>query len=107
VNYPAQNLDRLSDDVRALISYMFKYVSVGWTSCYMIEVKLDDPMKHLMDGGEGLSTHGGNGSTCYAYHLGDPDWAVIHCDSREWKELESPELVLKGLKLVRELCSSD
>lgn len=78
------NLDKLSEEARSYIRAFFERVWVGWTLCYMVEVKLDDPINHLGDGGDGLIIHGGNGSRSYAKHYGDPEWSVIHCEDAAW-----------------------
>ena len=75
----AQNLEHLTDAARDLIAFLFT-CPTGWTLTYMVEVRLDDPVEHLLAGGEGLERHGGNGSRGYAKHLGDPEWCVVHVD---------------------------
>ena len=45
---PAHNLDALNDDARALIACYFT-LPTGWTDTYMVEVRLDNPMEHLLD----------------------------------------------------------
>ena len=44
----------------------------------VIEVRLDDPVSHLLLGGEGLWMHAGSDSYHYLYHLEDDDWAVVY-----------------------------
>jgi hypothetical protein len=66
-----------------MIALMFTMVT-GWTNTYMVEVRLDNPIKNMLEGGEGLDTHGGNGSKCYAKHIDDPDWAVVHFKDDDW-----------------------
>ena len=80
----AQNLDKLNVQARNLIAFLFT-MPTGWTLTYMVEVKLDDPVHHLLEGGYGLERHGGNGSRCYAKHIDDDEWAVIHVDDvKHW-----------------------
>jgi hypothetical protein len=81
-----QNQDMLNDIEKGLVAYAFERLIVGWTNCYMLEVRLDASALHILDGGDGLVTHGGNGSRCYAKHLGDPDWAVIHIEDEDWDQ---------------------
>jgi hypothetical protein len=94
MNLPAQNLDKLNEDTKALIAYIFNKIYVGWTLCYMVEVKLDDPVNNLLN--DRNIVHGGNGSPHYAQHIGDNDWAVIHCDNVEWQNINSEALILRG-----------
>jgi len=84
----AQNLDKLNELDKSLIAWMFANHVVGWTYCYMLEVKLDTPGKNILEGGGGLVTHGGNGSRSYAKHYGDDEWAVIHADDEDWMALD-------------------
>ena len=84
----AHNLDKLPPDALPLIKLIFEQMVVGWTNCYMVEVKLDNPIHHLEYGGPGLKTHGGSGSRDYAEHLKDNDWAVVHVDDEDWKALD-------------------
>lgn len=76
----AQNLHRLSQDEKNMIALMFNAITTGWSKTYMVEVHLDNPMENILEGGDGLVRHGGNGSRCYAKHIGDPDWCMIHID---------------------------
>ena len=81
------NLDKLDPLSKLFITWMFENQIVGWTKCYMVEVKLDEPVEHLLNGGGGLTVHGGNGSKCYSKHFEEDDWACIHCEDEDWKEL--------------------
>jgi hypothetical protein len=83
----SQNLNKLSQDEKDLIALLFT-MQTGWTNTYMVEVKLNDSINNLLGGGDGLETHGGNGSKCYAKHWDDPEWAIIHCEDEDW--LENP-----------------
>ena len=65
----SQNLNKLNKLDKALIAWMFANHVVGWTYCYMIEVKLDAPGRNILEGGDGLVTHGGNGSRSYGKQL--------------------------------------
>jgi hypothetical protein len=81
----SQNLDKLSQEEKDLIALLFT-MQTGWTNTYMVEVKLDNVINNLLDGGNGLENHGGNGSKCYTKHWGDPEWAIIHCEDEDWLE---------------------
>lgn len=79
------NIDRLTPEQQDLAALLFT-LTTGWTLTYMIEVKLNDPISNMLNGGnDGLCMHGGNGSRCYTKHMDDPDWIVIHKDDvPEW-----------------------
>lgn len=83
----SQNLDKLSPEALDLIAVVMLQENFVWPHSYMIEVRLDDPVHHLLHGGEGLGVHAGGGSRHYAKYLGHPDWAVVHLedeDVRDW-----------------------
>jgi len=93
----AHNLDKLTDEQKDLVALLFT-TPCGWTDTYMVEVKLDNPTKHMTEGGPGFSKHGGNGSRCYARHDGHPDWCVVHVnDVPDW---DIPAMAKRGLKAV-------
>jgi hypothetical protein len=94
----SHNLDKLPDEAKRMIGLLFRQATVGWTNGYAFEVMLDNPVKNLLDGGEGLVSHGGNGSRCYLKHVGDPDWAVVHCCDEDWKALDVPNPSLDDLR---------
>jgi len=94
------NQDKLTADERGVIAWMFDQMPVGWTKCYMVEVQIDDAMNRLLSGGNGLHTHGGNGSRCYAHHYDDPGWAVIHCDDADWDQETN---LARGLQVIEHL----
>jgi len=79
----SQNLDKLSQDAKDLIALLFT-MQTGWTNTYMVEVKLDDPINNLLNGGDGLETHGGNRSKCYAKHWDNSEWAIVHYEDEDW-----------------------
>jgi len=95
-----QNLQKLSQEALDLIAYSFKNFMVGWTLCYMVEIRLDDPVHHILSGGPGLKTHGGNGSRHYANHYGDDDWAIIHVDDASWQALPHDEMAERATKVL-------
>jgi len=71
-------------EIYLIMAYMFKHQECGWTYVYMVEVKLDAPIMHLFNGGDGLVVHGGNGSRRYAKHWDDPEWLVVHCEDEDF-----------------------
>ena len=80
----AQNLEKLTAEQADLIALFFT-LPTGWTNTYMVEVRLDDPTYHLLNGGGGLCRHGGNGSRCYTKHAGESGWCIVHQeDVSEW-----------------------
>ena len=103
----AHNLDKLNRLDRSLVAWMFANHVVGWTYCYMLEVKLDTPGKHILDGGDGMVTHGGNGSRSYAKHYGDPDWAIIHTEDEDWLALDQVALLENATAYLRGVLGDD
>lgn len=86
-----QNVDKLTDEQRDLVALLFTQ-ECGWTLTYMVEVRLDDPIRHMLWGGNGLVVHGGGGSKHYAKHVDDPCWAIVHtADVPEWNVSEMAE----------------
>ena len=86
-----QNVGRLTDEQRDLVALLFTQ-ACGWTLTYMVEVRLDDPIRHMLCGGDGLVVHGGGGSKHYAKHVDDPGWAIVHAaDVPEWNISEMAE----------------
>ena len=96
----AHNLDKLPEDARALVALFFDRIATGWTGTYMIEVKLDDPVSHLLEGGDGLHRHGGCGSRCYANYYNNPEWAVIHVDDEDWQTLDKTPLLTRADEII-------
>jgi len=88
-----QNLDKLPPDALDLVALCFEHVIVwGIMPCNMIEVKLDDPIHHILEGGDGFRSHGGNGSGCYLHHAGDPEWAVVASFEEYWADMPQAEM---------------
>jgi len=83
----SQNSNGLSRDALNLIAWIFENKTVGWTKCYAVEVKLDDPIFHIIEGGDGLVTHGGNGSRDYYNNRNDQEWAIIHVEDVTWQSM--------------------
>jgi hypothetical protein len=100
-----QNLDKLEDRIKAIISWsmqrLYAYDFGVPMLPYMIEVKLDNPLAHLLNGGDMVS-HRGNGSKCYAKHSGDPEWAIIHFEDEDFQLFLTDEWVDRGREVLRE-----
>jgi len=96
----AHNLDKLTQEEKDLVALLFT-METGWTKTYMVEVKLDNPINNMLHGGEGLHTHGGNGSKCYAKYMNDSDWAVIHSEDEDW--IANPGDVKKALDKIQSM----
>jgi hypothetical protein len=94
----SQNLNKLSQTEKDLIALTFDIIT-GWTLTYMVEVKLDNVINNILDGGDNLIRHGGNGSKCYAKHWDDPGWAIIHIDDEDWKA--NPGDANRGLEFLK------
>lgn len=96
-----QNLDKLPKLALALIAWAFKNLPVGWDICHAIEVRLDDPVSNILNGGNGnLVTHGGGDGRCYIKHYGDDEWAVIHHTDPSWNKLDRLTLCSKGEQYI-------
>jgi len=100
----AHNLDKLTQEEKDMVALLFT-METGWTKTYMVEVKLDKPIKNMAYGGDGLHTHGGNGSRCYAHYTEDPDWAVIHVEDKDW--VANPGDASKALDKVRSMPATE
>lgn len=99
-----QNLDKLNDDVKAAISWSMQRLYTDYfgilAAPYMIEVAHNAPLRHLLNGGDMVS-HRGNGSKCYAKHVGDPDWAIVHLEDKNWQEYLTEEWADRGREVLR------
>ena len=87
-----QNIEKLNQDALDLIAWAFENHFVGWTNCCAIEVRLDDPVQNILDGGDGFVAHGGSDSRCYIKHYDDPEWAIVHHNDPSWKKLPLEEM---------------
>jgi len=99
----AQNLDKLTQEQQDMIALYFTMPIMFWPNHYMIEVRLDDPSCHLLKGGDGLVTHGGDGSRCYARHYGDDNWAVVHNEDEDVRDWDVPAMAERAMDAVEEL----
>ena len=78
-NNMTYNVDKLPLEVVAMINLLFKGELEGFEDAYMVEVKINEPLKHIEEGNEFFIIH--NGSHQYqscAQHLWDEEWAVLH-----------------------------
>lgn len=98
----SQNLERLNANERDVLATLMLMQHSLWPQSYMVEVRLDEPMKHLLDGGDGLHRHGGNGSRCYAHHYGDPDWAIVHIEDEDVQDWDWATMAARGAEYARE-----
>ena len=96
-----QNLDKLPELALALTAWAFNNLPVGWDICHAIEVRLDDPVNNILNGGKGnLVMHGGGDGRCYIKHYDDDEWAIIHHTDPSWNELDIDGLCAKGAQYV-------
>lgn len=76
------NIDKLPLEVVGIFNVLFKGEIEGFEDAYMVEVKLDDPIKHVKDGDEFFIIHQDIAQYKYhAEHMWDNDWAVMHKDT--------------------------
>ena len=78
-NNVTYNIDKLPLEAIGMLSLLFDGAIEGFENAYMIEVKLDDPMKHIVDGDDCFIIHQSlDQYESHAKHLWDENWAVIH-----------------------------
>ena len=78
-NNPTNNIDKLPLEAVGMIYYLLKGEIEGFEDAYMVEIKLDDPIKHIKEGGEDLVIHQSiDQYKNHAEHLWDTDWAIVH-----------------------------
>jgi hypothetical protein len=60
-------------------NFLFKGELEGFENAYMVEVKIDDPVKHIKDGDEFFIIHQSiNEYQSNAVNKWDKEWAIIH-----------------------------
>lgn len=91
-----QNIDKLAQEVLDLVAWAFENFSVGWDICHAVEIRLDNPLKNLLEGGSGLVCHGGGDGRGYINHYGDESWAIIHWQDPTWKALLCKEMIQRA-----------
>jgi len=73
------NVDKLPLEVVAMVNLLLKGEIEGLEDAYMVEIKLDDPLKHIEEGNEFFIIHtSGDQYQSHAEHAWDPEWAVLH-----------------------------
>jgi hypothetical protein len=99
----SQNIDKLDQDTLDIIAWALKNHVVGWDMCHAVEVRLDDPMTHMLKGGDGVVMHGGGDSRRYLKHLGDNDWAVVHHADEDWNLLPLDEMERRASEILNQV----
>ena len=78
---PTCNIDKLPLEAVGMIYMLFQEKIEGFENAYMVEIKLDDPIKHIEEGDEFFIIHQNiNQYKSNAKHQCDYDWSVIHKD---------------------------
>jgi len=78
-NKTTHGIDRLPLEVVGIFNILFKGKIEGFENAYMVEIKLDDPIKHIEEGGDSFIIHQSlDQYQSHAQHIGDYDWAIIH-----------------------------
>lgn len=78
-NNATYNIDKLPLEVVGMLNVLFKGKIEGFENAYMVEIKLDDPIKHIEEGDEFFIIHSSiDQYESNAEHCWDYDWAVIH-----------------------------
>ena len=79
INNVTYNIDKLPLEVVGMLDILFRGEFEGYKDVYMVEVKIDDPMKHIKEGDEFFIMHKSIDQYIHhAEHLFDKEWAVIH-----------------------------
>jgi len=79
-------LNRLAYLDKCLISRFF---AIGYC---MVEVRVDNVRRNLLDAGEGLVLHKGKKTVHDAKHLNNPQWIIAHIDDDTGWDHESMAL---------------
>ena len=78
-NNATSNVDKLPLEVVGMLIFLFKGETEGFEDAYMVEIKLDDPIKHIEEGDEFFIIHSSiDQYESHAEHRWKEDWAVIH-----------------------------
>lgn len=73
------NINKLPLEAVGMIYYLLKGEIEGFENAYMVEIKLDDPMKHIKEGDEDFIIHQSlDQYKNHAEHLWDTNWSTIH-----------------------------
>ena len=73
------NIDKLPLEVIGMMSILFKGEIEGFENAYMVEIKIDDPIKHIKEGNEFFIIHQSiDQYLSNATYMWDKDWAVFH-----------------------------
>lgn len=72
-------ISNLPQEAIALLSCLLSGEIKDYENAYMAEVKLDNPLEHIKNGGDGFIIHNSIGQEkSLALHLWDINWIVIH-----------------------------
>ena len=78
-NNITHNLDKLPLEAVGMIHFLFEGKIEGFENAYMVEIKLDDPIKHIEEGDEFFIIHQSTDQyQSHAEHKWDEEWAVMH-----------------------------
>ncbi len=81
-NSITNNIDKLPLEAIGMFNILFQGKIEGFEDAYMVEVKIDDPIKHIEDGDEFFIIHQNMPQyQHHAEHLWDKNWAVMHKDT--------------------------
>ncbi len=103
--------EMLPEDAVNLLKYAFEELQTLMGRPCAIEVRLDDPVNHLLHGGDGLVVHSGSNSEKYFKHIDDPEWAVVYRDdclgvSEEGQRIEA-EIRLRTKNMIKQLTNKE
>lgn len=88
--------ERLPPEALDLLAWAFRErLSVDPIGAPMnaAEVRLDDPVRHILHGGDGFRRHAGSDSLRYFRHADDPEWAVVFAHDRPGDPVRGAESI--------------
>ena len=72
-------ITQLPQEAIAILSCLFSGEIESYENAYMAEVKLDKPLEHIKNGGDGFIIHTNDEQLkSSAKYLNDPNWVVVH-----------------------------
>ena len=105
--HQAWQIDKLNQGLLNLAAYRLLEHDGSYPHHYLLEVRLDNPKRWLIYGGEGIQRRAGlEGNRDDAEHRGDPEWVVLHIEDEDVKCLPLRYMALQGL-LEFELISQE
>ena len=78
-NKMTHNIDKLPLEVVGMLDAVLSGEIGGFENVYMVEIKLDDPIKHIKNGDDCFIMHQSLDQYMHhALHKWDKEWAIMH-----------------------------